>query len=82
MEHPAAAGLLGRLSGLQEPSLLLPTARLVMGPEQTVVQKVTLQVCGPYGIVTRPEVATETLRVEPVVLFVTVYVMLGSARPR
>jgi len=36
----------------------------------------------PYGIVTRPEVATETVRVEPVVLFVTVYVMLGRARPR
>jgi hypothetical protein len=35
-----------------------------------------------YGIVIRPEVATETVRVEAVVLFVTVYVTPGNARPR
>jgi hypothetical protein len=35
-----------------------------------------------YGIETRPEVATDTVTVEPVVEFVTVYVVAGSARPR
>lgn len=36
----------------------------------------------PYGIVTRPDVATETVRLDPVAVLVTVYVMAGSARPR